>query len=68
MRAEYIQTFSLSGGRMISVILRDTLVPEDPYINMARATALSIRTGEPYDADRVDRTIKDYLIKTDISS
>ena len=53
---------------MISVILRDTLVPEDPYINMARATALSIRTGEPYDADRVDRTIKDYLIKANISS
>jgi hypothetical protein len=68
MRAEYIQTFTLAGGRTLSVILRDTLVPEDPYINMARATALSIRTGEPYDSDRVDRTIKDYLIKTNISS
>jgi hypothetical protein len=67
MRAEYVQTFSLAGGRMISVILRDTLVVEDPYVNMARAKALSLRTGEPYSADRVERTIKDYLIKTNIS-
>jgi hypothetical protein len=68
MRDQYVQTFSLAGGRMVSVILRDTLVPVDPYINMARATALSIRTGEMYDSDRVDRTIKDYLIKTNVSS
>ena len=53
---------------MMSVILRDTLVPVDPYINMARATAFSIRTGEPYDSDRIDRKIKDYLIKTNISA
>lgn len=68
MRDQYVQTFSLAGGRMVSVILRDTLVPVDPYINMARATAMSIRTGEMYDSDRVDRTIKDYLIKTNVSS
>ena len=68
MRSEYVQVFSLSGGRMMSVILRDTLVPVDPYINMARATAFSIRTGEPYDSDRIDHKIKDYLIKTNISA
>jgi hypothetical protein len=68
MRTEQIQTFPLSGGRLVSVILRDTIVPVDPYINMARAKALSLRTGEPYDADRVDRSIKDYLIKGNISS
>ena len=67
MRTERVQTFPLSGGRLISVIMRDTVVPEDPYINMARAKALSLRTGEPYDADRVDRSIKDYLIKTNIT-
>lgn len=67
MRAEYVRTFPLAGGRLVSVILRDTVVPEDPYINMARAKALSLRTGEPYDANRVERPIKDYLIKTNIS-
>jgi len=68
MRTEYVKTFSVAGGRLITVILRDTLVPEDPYLNMARATALSFRTEEPYASDRVNRAIKDYLIKTNIAS
>jgi hypothetical protein len=51
----------------MTVILRDTLVVEDPYINLARAKALSVRTGEPNTSDRIPRVIKDYLIKTNIT-
>ncbi|CAB4130987.1 hypothetical protein UFOVP276_145 [uncultured Caudovirales phage] len=67
-RTEVIKSYSLANGRLFTVILRDTIVPEDPYINMARAKALSLRTGEPYDADRVDQSIKHYLIKTSITT
>jgi hypothetical protein len=67
MRNEVSQSFSLASGRLMTFILRDTIVPEDPYLNMARAKALSVRTGEPYDADRIPRSIKDYLIKTNIT-
>ena len=67
MRTEVSQRYSLSNGRMITVILRDTIVPEDPYINMCRAKCLALRTGEPYDSDRTSRVIKDQLIKTNVT-
>lgn len=67
MRTEVSQSFSLANGRLMTVILRDTLVVEDPYINLARAKALSVRTGEPNTSDRIPRVIKDYLIKTNIT-
>jgi hypothetical protein len=66
-RTEVIKTYSLANSRLITVILRDTIVPEDPYISLARAKALSLRTNEPYNADRVDQGIKYYLIKTNIT-
>jgi hypothetical protein len=52
---------------MVTVIVRDSVVPEDPYLVLARAKALSIRTGEPFNASRTTRPIKDLLIKTNIS-
>jgi hypothetical protein len=67
MRTEVSRTYSLNNGRLITVILRDTIVPEDPYINMARARCLALRTGEPFDSDRTSRVIKDQLIKTNVT-
>jgi len=67
MRTEVARTYSLDNGRLITVILRDTIVPEDPYLSMARAKCLSLRTGEPYDSDRTNRVIKDQLIKTNVT-
>ena len=67
MRTEVSRTYPLANGRMLTVILRDTIVPEDPHINMARAKCLSLRTGEPYDSDRTSRVIKDQLIKTNVT-
>lgn len=66
-RAEAVRSYPLANGRIIRVILRTSIVPEDPYLNRARAKALSVRTGEPYNADTVSRSIKDHLIKTNIS-
>ena len=66
-RTEVARTYSLDNGRMLTVILRDTIVPEDPYLNMCRAKCLAVRTGEPYDSDRTSRMIKDQLIKTNVT-
>jgi len=60
-------SWSLADTKMVYLILRDTITVEDPYINLARAKALAIRTGEPYAAQPVKRTIKDHLIKTNIT-
>jgi len=66
-RVEAERVYSLANGRIVRVILRNDIVPEDPYINLARAAALSFRTGEAFDADRVPKAIKDHLIKTNVS-
>jgi len=66
-RIEAERVYPLAGGRLVRVILRNSLVPEDPYLSLARAQALSIRTGDTFDADRIRRSIKDHLIKTNIS-
>jgi hypothetical protein len=59
--------YPLANGRKVKIIVRSAVVPEDPYINLARAAALSLRTLEPNIAKAVDRGVKDFLIKTNIT-
>lgn len=66
-RVEGERVYPLAGGRLVRVILRNSITVEDPYLNLARAQALSIRTGEAFDANRISRAVKDHLIKTNIS-
>ena len=66
-RIEESRRYPLANGRIVTVILRNTIVPEDPYLSLARARAISVRTGEAFNADRIERSIKDSLIKTNIS-
>ena len=66
-RIEAERRYPLANGRVVIVTLRNTVTVEDPYLILARAKALSVRTGESILADRTSRSIKDYLIKTNIS-
>ena len=66
-RTELSLTLPLANGRTVTTILRDSVSPDDPYINLARARALEVRTGEPFNAQRVERSVKDVLIKTNIT-
>lgn len=66
-RQEVERVYPLANGRLVRVILRDSIVPEDPYLSLARAFALSVRTGEVFNAERTPRVIRDTLIKTNIS-
>lgn len=61
------RTYRIQDGTVVRVILRDAVVPEDPYLNMVRAQLYSIRTGEAYGSNRTDRDVKDSLIKTTIT-
>jgi hypothetical protein len=61
------RSYSMVGNRQVRVILRDTITPEDPYINLAYAKALAIRTDELYAAKPIRRSVKDHLIKTNIT-
>lgn len=50
-------------GRLYHFVLRDKVVPEDPYLILVRAAAFAIAEGEPYAGKSPDRAIKDFLIK-----
>lgn len=56
------------GGQKVTLILRDTVVPEDPYLNLARAAAYAKMTGKVFPAPRVPRSIKDHMIRLNIST
>lgn len=57
----------VANGRIVTVVVRSGIVPEDVLINGARSKALAVRVNEVNDWKRVSRTVKDYLIKTNIS-
>ena len=52
-------------GRLYTMVVRDKIVVEDPYIVMVKATAFAIQEGEPYNARPTPRDIRDFLIKND---
>ena len=58
-------------GQRVTVIVRNTIVPEDPYLNMVRAAAYPYMMGGGPDArypvPPVDKEIKDALIKTSMT-
>lgn len=66
-REEFQRNYPLANGRIVRVIVRTAVSCEDPYLSLARAKALSVRTGEPYDGNRTEKAIRDHLIKTNIS-
>lgn len=66
-REEYRRSYSLADGRRVTYIIRESVIPEDPYLSLARAKALTVRTGEAFASERVSKEIRDYLIKTNIA-
>jgi len=66
-RTEVSRRYPLANGKVVTVTLRTSITVEDPYLVLARAKGLSLRSGETINATRTPRAIKDYLIKTNIS-
>lgn len=50
-------------GRLYRFVMRDKVVPEDPYLVMVKASAFAISEGEPYNGKPPGRDIRDFLIK-----
>ena len=57
----FIET--IVGGKVVTVIVRSDIVPEDPFQNMARAAAYSIATNSIFPVPPLKRGIKDHLIR-----
>ena len=54
------------GGNVYTVTLRDKVVIEDPYLVLVKAAAYAIRTAGLYQGRIVPRSIRDFLIKSNV--
>ena len=65
------QIRTMVGGQQVTVIIRDTIVPEDPYLNLVRAAAYPYMmgggSGSRFPVPPVQKDIKDALIKTNLA-
>lgn len=55
-------------GRLYTVKVRDKIVVEDPYLVLVKAEAFAIGQGEPYAGLPPDRTVRDFLIKSNVQT
>lgn len=55
-----------SQGRLYTVKMRDKITVEDPYLVMVKAEAFAIAQGEPFNATPTPRTLRDFLIKSNV--
>ena len=66
VRNELFFRVPLKDGSIRTIIIRDQLVVEDPYLKLVRAKLSAIQTGNEFAANLTSRTIKDDLIKVNI--
>jgi hypothetical protein len=53
-------------GRVYTMVWRDKITIEDPYLVLVKSSAYAIRMSEPYGGNPPKRSFKDYLIKTNL--
>lgn len=53
-------------GRLYTMVLRDKIAVEDPYLTMVKAAAFAIRQGEPYVMQPPPRKVRNFLIHSNV--
>lgn len=66
VRSEVFFRIPVKDGTMRTVVVRDRLAVEDPYLKLVRARLFEVQTGQDFSAEETSRTIKDDLIKVNI--
>jgi hypothetical protein len=56
----------VKNGKIYTMVWRNKVVIEDPYLVMVKAAAYALRTNEPYGALSPKRDYKDCLIKSSL--
>jgi hypothetical protein len=64
-RAETKKRF-LKNGKIYTMVWRDKVTIEDPYLVMVKAAAYAIRMNEPYGARTPRRDYKDFLLRSSV--
>ena len=53
-------------GRLYTMTMRDKIYIDDPYLVLVKAEAFALGQGEPYAGLTPDRTVRDFLIKSNV--
>lgn len=53
-------------GKLYQFVLRDKIVPEDPYLILVKAAGYALALGEAYNGTPPERSVKDFLIKSSV--
>lgn len=53
-------------GRLYNFVIRDKIAVEDPYLVLVKAGAFAIAQGEIYSGLPPQRSVRDFLIKTNL--
>jgi len=54
-------------GKLYKFVMRDKIVPEDPFLIALKAAAFSIARAEEYRGTPPPRTIRDFLVKQNVT-
>lgn len=57
----------LIDGKLYRFVMRDKLLPEDPYLVAFKAAAYSLAQTEPYRGVPPARDVRDFLIKSTVT-
>ncbi len=61
-------TFALrKNGRIYTFTVRDKITPEDLHFVLVKAAAFAIQQGEPYNGRTPERSVKDFLIRSNVT-
>jgi hypothetical protein len=53
-------------GRIYRFVVRDRIVPEDPYLMLVKAAAFARQTDSTYSGRSPRRSVRDFLIKDSV--
>ena len=53
-------------NRLYNYVVRDKIVPEDPYIVMIKALAFAVRYSSVYPGAEPPKAVRDFLIKSSV--
>jgi hypothetical protein len=53
-------------GRLYRIILRNKIVPEDGYLTLVKAIAFAIQNNEPYAGAPPARSVRDFLVRSNV--
>jgi hypothetical protein len=53
-------------GRLYTYTLHDQIVVEDPYLMLVKAEAFALKVGEQYNGTAPPRSVRDFLIKSNV--